>query len=148
MCYDGDAAEFWQEKRVRGNKPHKCCECDSPIPLRHRHVKVTLCQEGDWGTYRMHEECWQLWQDVIKNLCGDVGGVSLGQLSEEFGEYGVAEGDTVESLTEDWDGVLPEDVARALPFGGGRAHGGAVPADAPGSLELGRQGERGRAPSR
>lgn len=116
MCYDGDAAEFWQEKRVRGNLPHTCCECDAAIPLRLPHVKVTLCQEGDWSTWRMHEECWKLWDDVRENLCGGEGGISLGQLREEFGEYGVAEGDTIESLTEEWDGELPDEVSKALPL--------------------------------
>lgn len=58
--YDGDAAQFYNEKLVTARKAHVCYECQEPIAKGQQHERVTGKWDGDIRTYRFCAGCWEI----------------------------------------------------------------------------------------
>ncbi len=65
--YDGDAAEFSDERIVRARKPHQCCECGDTIPVGAEYERAVGKWDGRMFTYHTCLAC----RDVRRNLCCD-----------------------------------------------------------------------------
>lgn len=87
MCFTGDACEVFHERIVRAGKPHRCDECDAPIPRGTPYVRIGSLFEGDWSTLHVHWECMLLWRTVQADLCEGNGLIVIGGLEEELRGY-------------------------------------------------------------
>jgi hypothetical protein len=46
-----------------GRKEHCCEYCYGPIPKAEKHVQYKGMYDGDWQNWRMHNECFEAYDD-------------------------------------------------------------------------------------
>lgn len=80
--YDGDAADFYDERFVTARKSHQCYECREPIEKGAQHHRVSGKWDGEIRTYRFCSHCWEI----------------IGEFSENGKTFGVV----WDSFTTEW----------------------------------------------
>ncbi len=66
MSYD-----FFRRDKVKAKKAHQCEHCRSEISVGLSHYYCAGKFEGDFASYREHEECFEAWQKVHSELRPD-----------------------------------------------------------------------------
>lgn len=69
-------SDFGDSSCPKARKPYRCEYCLGPIPQGERHFKWAGVYDGEWQSWRMHEEChedWDLNSDGYDNefMAGD-----------------------------------------------------------------------------
>jgi hypothetical protein len=64
-------SDFCRIERVKARKRYRCIGCYGPILKGEIHPYYVGVWEGDWGTWRMHEECFQVQADDDDSLIAE-----------------------------------------------------------------------------
>lgn len=85
-----------------GRKEHRCDNCGQPIEIGQPSVLGAGVHEGDFGSWRSHPECDELWNQVFRDM--------------DSWDYGM-DIDTLEALGLGRDELIPtlEEYAKAHP---------------------------------
>jgi hypothetical protein len=56
-CYFDNPPTLYEQRTVKGRKPHKCCECLRVIERGERHEYVKGLWDGEFSEYRTCDKC-------------------------------------------------------------------------------------------
>jgi hypothetical protein len=65
--YDGEQAEFYQDRIVKARKQHVCLECNEPIEKGTVHQTVVGKWDGEFHTNRFCLPCWEIMGEFSEN---------------------------------------------------------------------------------
>lgn len=86
---DGEQADVYTEKEVRGRKHYKCCECNGLIKKGEGHIYIAMLYDGSWSKYRQCQDCRFVINEIGRTIYAECG-------SWCYGVQGVTEGMRVE----------------------------------------------------
>ena len=72
MCnYDAEDPDLSRHSTQKARKEYPCSvECGAPIVRGDVYVKEVTLYDGDWNTFRTHQECHALLSHIATDLCG------------------------------------------------------------------------------
>jgi hypothetical protein len=62
--YGGEVSDFGETTEPIARKIHRCEWCAGPIPKGEKHKQFKGMWEGEWQSWKMHNECYE---DASKN---------------------------------------------------------------------------------
>lgn len=67
---DADPCDFWRVTTPRARKEHQCTECREPIAIGALYRRVSWKFEGQVGTDKVCEPCWESMQEFDYHIFG------------------------------------------------------------------------------
>jgi len=117
MCFydDGDRANVHRVSFVKhGRKTYQCCACGHPIVAGAPQHVLTSLHEGQWWTFRAHEECHAINTHIQFGLCGQSFLVWALSYDGWLGSLVAEHRDEDPALGAVWFGVLRQRVREKL----------------------------------